>query len=327
MYFLGLAVLDSEHMSSAMTLLGALGHGELTIRQIEHFLAAAEEGTITGAAKRLRFSPSAVSASITELERSLGAELCIRRRAQGLTLTSTGRLVVAHARRILQEVAELGYAVRGENNQLVGPLVIGCFVTLAANLLPRLLDEYQALQPHVDVDFVVGAQDEIRDDIRSGRVDAALMYDLGDLDELDHFRLYEARGYALFGKNHPFASRKTVTLEDLAPMPLVLYDQSPSTRYAMSMFQARGVTPNIRHRTHAFELTRSIVARSESAYAVLVQRPANKLSYEGLPILEKEIVPPPPAASVVFAWPKGAFLSPRAQALAELIRAHYPTSR
>jgi DNA-binding transcriptional LysR family regulator len=114
-----------------------------------------------------------------------------------------------------------------------------------------------------------------------------------------------------------------VTLEQLASEPLVLFDQTPSMNYAMSLFQARGLAPNIRHRTHAYELTRSIVARG-IGYAILVQRPANKLSYEGLPILEKEIEPPVPTCPVILAWPRDGRLSPRVRALADLARRQYP---
>ncbi|MCR2764301.1 LysR family transcriptional regulator [Microbacterium sp. zg.B48] len=305
---------------------GSVVRGELTLRQLANFVAAAEDGTISGAAKRLSYSPSAISASITELERVLGAELCVRRRAQGVSLTSTGRLIFARAKRLLEDAAELSYAVGGGGSELVGPLVVGCFATLAPTVLPRLLDEYEKLHPRVTVDFVVGAQDELQEALVTGAIDAAIMYDVGGMDGLDRFTLYEARGYALFGERHPLAARETVRLEEVAELPLVLYDQEPSTRYAMSVFEAGGLTPNIRHRTHAFELTRSLVARSTTDYAVLVQRPANKLSYEGLPIVEKEITPPPPAVPVVLARSRGVEVSSRVRALADLVRRHYPGS-
>jgi DNA-binding transcriptional LysR family regulator len=59
------------------------------------------------------------------------------------------------------------------------------------------------------------------------------------------------------------------------------------------------------------------------AYAILVQRPPNKSSYEGLPIIEREVDPPLPECPVVLAWPRDGRLSPRVQALAELTRRLY----
>lgn len=301
----------------------SLARGELSLRQLAHFVAVAEEGTISAAAERLFMSSSALSASISELERALCADLLVRRRAQGVSLTPMGALVLERARRLLADGAELAYLVRGDGTDLTGPLVVGCFVTLAPTVLPKLLAEYEALHPRVTMDFVEGPQDQLREALLAGEIDAAVLYDMGPLADLDRIVLYVARGYALFGAGHPLAGRDTVTLEELAGEPLILFDQPPSTDYAMACFRARGLVPNVRHRTHSHELTRSIVARGRS-YAILVQRPPNQLSYEGLPVLEKEVEPPLPACPVILAWPRGRRPSPRVRALAELARRQYP---
>ena len=304
----------------------AAGAGGLSLRQLQHFVAVADWGTISAAAEHLYMSPSALSGSITELERALGAELCVRRRAQGVTLTPVGRQVLDKARRLVAEAAELRYTVRGGGTELAGPLGIGCFVTLAPTVLPRLLSEMQIAHPLVTLDFLEGSQDVLQEALLKGEIDLAVMYDIGGLDALASMPLYEARGYALFGEDHPLAQQPTVTLEDLAPEPLVLFDQPPSTNYAMSAFDAHGLVPNIRHRTRSYELTRSIVARG-LVYAILVQRPANKASYEGLPIVEREVDPPLPTVPVVLAWSRDVRLSPRAQALAEVTRRLYALRR
>ncbi|MEU2349437.1 LysR family transcriptional regulator [Modestobacter sp. NPDC049651] len=302
--------------------MGSADAGEFSLRQLTHFVAVAETGTISAAAERLHMSPSALSGSITELERLLGAELCVRRRAQGVTLTPLGRQVLDRARTLLRDAAELGHTARGGGAELTGPLGIGCFVTLAPTVLPGLLTAMEQAHPRVALDFLEGPQDLLREALLDGRIDAAVLYDMGDLDELDSVVLFEARGYALFGADHPLAGLPTVPLRDLAAEPLVLFDQPPSTSYAMAAFEEHGLVPTVRHRTHSFELTRSIVARGRT-YAILVQRPTNKSSYEGLPIVEREVDPPLPTVPVVLAWPAGVSLSPRARALADLARQRY----
>jgi DNA-binding transcriptional LysR family regulator len=296
--------------------------GELSLRQLAHFVAVAEEGTISGAAERLYMSQSALSGSITELERALGADLLVRRRAQGVSITPLGVMILDRAKRLLADAAELAYLARGDGHDLVGPLVVGCFVTLAPTVLPKLLTEFEQLYPRVTLDFAEGSQDHLREALRAGEIDAAVLYDMGPLEDLDRVVLYVAQGYALFGEAHPLVGRDTVTLEELADEPLILFDQPPSTDYAMACFRARGLVPNVRHRTHSHELTRSIVARGRS-YALLVQRPPNKLSYEGLPIVEKEVEPPLPACPVILAWPRGRRSSPRVRALIDLARHQY----
>lgn len=296
--------------------------GDFSLRQLSHFVAVAEAGTISGAAEKLFMSQSAVSASIAELERALGADLCVRRRAQGVSLTPMGRVVLDRARSLLADASEIGFLARGREAELVGPLVVGCFVTLAPTVLPRLLEEFEALHPQVTVDFVEGDLDRLQSGLLGGELDVAVMYDLDVSGPFSRLVLYEPRAYALFSPAHPLASQDTVTLEDLAPEPLALFDRRPSAHYAMSLFDERGLTPNIRHRTQTYELTRSLVARN-LAYAILVQRPTTRSSYEGLPIVEREITPPATTVPVILAWPRDARLSPRAQALADLARAQY----
>lgn len=297
-------------------------HGGVSLRQLAHFVAIAEHGTIGGAASALFMSHSAVSSSLNELERILGTDLCIRRRAQGITLTPAGRQVLERSRRLLADAAELEYIVQGRGGELSGPLGIGCFVTLAPTVLPHILTEYEALHPKVDVDFMEASQDKLQHHLLSGEIDMAVMYDMGDLQDFETVLLYKPRGYALLGEGHRLADKATLSLQELAEEPLVLFNQPPSTDYAMSAFLAQGLMPKIRHRTHSYELTRSLVARG-STYAILVQRPSNKASYEGLPIVEKEVEPPLPVCPVVLAWPRRSRPSPRAQAMMALAQRLY----
>jgi DNA-binding transcriptional LysR family regulator len=297
--------------------------GTLSFRRLAHFVAVAEAGTISGAAERLFMSQSAVSGSVTELERALGADLFTRRRGRGITLTPTGAGVLAKAKVLLGDAAELTYLARGKGAGLVGPLAVGCFVTLAPTVLPRLLVEFEALHPSVTVAFLEGSQDDLQDRLFAGELDVAVMYDMDLTASLDRIVLYEPTAYALFGESHPLTAQPTVTMEQLAPEPLILFDTKPSTSYAMSLFEGRGLQPNVRYRTHSYELTRSIVARSPACYAILVQRPTNTSSYEGLPIIEREVEPSLPPCPVVLAWPRENRLSPRARALAEIARRQY----
>lgn len=298
-----------------------------SLRQLRHFVAVAEEGAMNAAAERLFMSPSAVAASISELERSLETDLCIRRRAQGITLTPSGRMVLARARDLLGEAAELRYLIKGDGRDLVGPLEVGCYLTLAPTVFPGLLQEYEARHPNVTVNFIENSQDRVVQALRDGEVDLAILYDMGGLEEFDVITLFKARGFAFFAEGHPMTKQHTVTLEELAPQPLVLFDRPPSVEYVRAAFGARGLTPTFRHRTSAYETTRALVARG-GTYGILVQRPPNKLSYEGLPVIEREVEPPMPECPVVIAWSREHRLTPRAQAMIDLAteqhRSHAP---
>jgi DNA-binding transcriptional LysR family regulator len=292
----------------------------LSLRRLGHFVAVAETGSIAGAADRLFMSASAVSDSVGELERELAAQLLVRRRGRGVALTPTGEAVLGRARALLGDAAELGELARDAGAGLVGPLAIGCFDTLAPTVLPGLLDDFAAVHPAVALSFAEGGQDELQARLLAGELDVAVMYDMDLSPALERIILDEPRAHAIVGARHPLAAAATVSLEELAALPLILFDASPSTSYEMSLFDARGLVPAIRLRTHSVELTRSLVARSPDGYGILVQRPAVDLSHEGLPVLRREIEPAVPPCPVVLAWPRDHRLSPRARELAAIAR-------
>ncbi len=91
------------------------------MRQLAAFVAVAETGTISAAAERLHLSPSALSAALTELERALKVQLCVRRRSFGIQLTRTGESVLVRARALLQEAGELESDALGTGGSVSGP--------------------------------------------------------------------------------------------------------------------------------------------------------------------------------------------------------------
>src|SRR3954467_4876778 len=91
------------------------------MNQLAAFVAVAEAGTISAAAEKLHASPSALSAAVTELERALQAQLLRRRKAKGVSLTPTGEAVLARARALLYQAAELEADARGQGRGGRGP--------------------------------------------------------------------------------------------------------------------------------------------------------------------------------------------------------------
>ena len=82
----------------------------MEMRQLEYFVAVAEEANFTRAAERVHISQSGVSAQIRQLERDLGATL-IDRSGRSATLTPAGEAALAHARAVLAAAAAARQAV------------------------------------------------------------------------------------------------------------------------------------------------------------------------------------------------------------------------
>lgn len=287
-----------------------------TLRQLGYFLAVAETGTISDAAVQLHVSQSAVASALTELERVLKAQLCIRRKAHGITLTPTGRFLMQRARALLKDADELELTTAGRGEKLAGPLAVGCYVSLAPTVLPPLLEGFARLHPEVTLDFFEGSQDEIQEKLFSGALDLAVLYDMDLGSGLESVLLYSSSGYVLLDAGHRFAAAAEVRLVDLQQEPMILLDAPPSSRHTMSLFERAGVQPRIQYRTTDFELTRSLVGRG-LGYTVLVQRPRGDLTYEGLPVLARPITPAVKTVVVKLAWPARIRLNDRALALVD----------
>lgn len=289
-----------------------------TLRQLEYFVAVAEAGTISEAAARLHVSQPGLSTALTELEHVLGAQLTIRRRSHGVTLTPTGSEVLRQARQVLRQAEDLaGLAAGGD--ALAGTLFLGCYVTLAPSALPPLLQGFVEQHPGVDIDFVEDTQDVLQRRLGAGELDLAVLYDMELDPALRHEVVAAVRPHVLLPAAHPMAAQDRVSLAELATEPQILLDAPPSSRNTLKIFKDLGIDPRVTYRPRTYELTRALVGRG-LGYALLVQRPANDRTYEGKRVVIREIAEKVPESRVVVAWPAAMRLNPRAEAFVAFCR-------
>ncbi|MPY78837.1 MAG: LysR family transcriptional regulator [Actinophytocola sp.] len=127
----------------------------MTLSQLRTFLAVADTGSVHAAADQLFVTQSAVSASLTSLQRSLGFPL-LRREGRGLRLTEAGAVYADYIRRVLGLLDEAGSAAAAEANPERGSLRIAATTTAGEQILPRLLTGFRQRHPHIEFRLDVG---------------------------------------------------------------------------------------------------------------------------------------------------------------------------
>ncbi|MEV0829346.1 LysR family transcriptional regulator [Nonomuraea rubra] len=284
-----------------------------TLVQLRYFAAAAELGSMTSAARELMVSQSAVSTAVAQLEKELGVQLLLRHHARGLSLTAAGAEFLRELRGYLAHTEELAETARSAGQVLIGRLTIGCFATLGPFELPRLLSACERDHPEIQVSVIEAEHATLKQALRAGRCELALMYGYDLDDDIESVRMGTAPAYVLVAKDHPLARRKKVRLDDLAGEPMVLLDLPHSRDYFEHLVESAGFTPDVRHRTTGFETVRALVANG-LGWSVLNQRPASPTTYDGKEVAELEILDPLEPLDVVLASMRGVRLTRRAQA-------------
>lgn len=254
-----------------------------TLRQLEYFVAVGETGSIAAASQQVNVSSPSISAGISQLEEELGVQLFVRHHAQGLTPTLPGRKLLDHAQMMLRQAAALRDLAGDLSGSIRGPLAIGCLSTFAQIVLPGLRRSFLEAHDEVRISQVEADQSELFSMLRQAKIDMALTYDLDLPRDLRFFPIIELPPVVAMGDDHPLARQSSVSIQELAPLPMVLLDLPHSADYFLSFFSKAGVRANITERTRDMAVMRGLVANG-FGYSIVNVRPMYDQAPDGKPL-------------------------------------------
>ena len=186
----------------------------MEVHQLRYFCAVARHGTFTRASKVEHVAQPSLSQQVLKLEAELGARL-FDRLPRSARLTVFGRAFLPKAERILRELEAAKTDLRDMAGNEEGEVVLGIIPTIAAYLLPRLMNGFTARHPLVAIKIVEDITPTLVQRLHEGTIDLAVAALPIAGSELASVELFEEKFYAVLPEKHRLASRAHISLAEL----------------------------------------------------------------------------------------------------------------
>ncbi len=240
----------------------------LNLHHLRLFRAVARDGTLTGAARGLNLSQSAVSTQIKTLEDSLGHAL-FERRGRGLVLTEAGRIALDHAEAIFRTADDLTATLR-ETGLARRPLRVGAQATLSRNFQLEFLRPL-IQRPDVEVILRSGPQAALLSGLEALSLDVVLtnLAPARDASSAYLIRRLDAQPVSLIGTPARLGAGPHDLADLLARMPIILPTPETALRAAFdALTSGLGIAPQIAAEADDMAMLR-LLAREDAGLAVI----------------------------------------------------------
>lgn len=203
----------------------------MDLKQLDYFVRVAELGSFTRASSVLRVAQPALSRQVRALEVELRQTL-FERNGRGVTLTDAGRLLLAHGRGILQQVARARQELDEQRGAAAGALSIGLPPSLSRTHTAPLVEAFRERFPKATLTVLEGLSTYMLEWLQLGRIDCAVVYNATPAPAVELQPVVEERLYLVTarGKARTLVG-PVATPADVAARELVM----PSRPHAIRM--------------------------------------------------------------------------------------------
>lgn len=223
-----------------MILLSQIQFFEMKISALEALVAAIEEGSLRGAARRIGASQPALTKLVRELEMKLGSAL-LERHSKGVIATAQGQVLFEHAKKALGELSTAADLIQQMDGNMQGELSVAAVPVAMMLLIPETLRTYSRAFPDIRLRVSEEMFVEQLQKLRKGEVDMVVggIPDGLPSGEFITESLMETKMVVVAreGCRHTRAKR----LADLANEPWIYTGNSQQTGYASRLFEAHGM--------------------------------------------------------------------------------------
>lgn len=219
----------------------------MNIRKYEIFVKVVELGSLTQAAEVLGCTQSAVSHTLSDLEREFGFPLLHRSRA-GTKLTENGARILPIVRNILNYSEQLHQTVAMIRGLDTGDLRIGTVTSVGVHWLPGILRQFGEAHPGIDFKLNSGDYGDVNQWLAEGSIDVGFLALPAEAADCECIPLVEDRLLAVLPPEHPLASLPRFPVAQIPQEPFIGLLES-SDQDARRVMSTAGVRPNVRFTT------------------------------------------------------------------------------
>lgn len=282
----------------------------VTFRQLRLFLALAETGSVSGAARAMHVTQPTASMQLREISEAVGLPLyeVVSRRVH---LTQAGLELARTARRMATEWEAFGQTIDGLKGLTRGRLQVAV-VSTAKYFIPRLLGHFCNQHPEVDISLEVLNRDGVVGRLRENLDDLYIMSRPPAELELEDQVFLPNPLVLISSATHPLARKRGLKLQDLRGLRFILREQGSGTRLATDAhFRKQRYTPDLRLELGSNEAVREAVAGGLGLAVISVHALAPKPATQGVAVLDVQGFPIASQWHIVY--PRGKRLSPIAE--------------
>ena len=288
----------------------------ITIRQIQAFLAIAEQGTFTKAAERLHIAQPALSLLIRDLE----AELDIRlfdRTTRRVELTEAGRAFEGSAVKIQGELETAIQNASSLATRKHGRIVVAAPPLLAAVVLPKAIATLKESFPGLQVSIIDARNDLVVEAVRFAKADCAIGTFSALEDSVDRTPISRDELMLFCGSSGRFSDRESISWKELANEALITLTRDSAIRVLVEVGFESAQIP-LRPSYEVSQITTAL-ALVECGLGVAVLPGYARAVATGT-IVAKRLVEPSIARDIVMIRPSGRSMSPALAAFEGLLR-------
>ena len=195
----------------------------MELKELQYFLAVAQEGTISGAAQALHVAQPSLSRQMRELEEHLGKTLFIRGNRK-IILTEEGLILQRRANEIIQLMQKTEHEIINTSKDMSGDIYIGAAETYAVHYLTQAAVALRKTHPNIYFHISSGDTNDSMYQLEQGLIDFALLFYPPDIEKYNHIQLPISDSMvALMRKEHPLARKEGISFRrDLVTEPLII---------------------------------------------------------------------------------------------------------